>query len=682
MSRVGLMNRALIERLEERCLFSAVELTAAEVSQIVSQAAAVSLPSQTIVVVDRSGDILAIYGQAPSVASQTASPTDLAQMEAINGAGKLGGALGENIASKYALLEATKEARVTAAFESTQDAFTSRTARFIVQNDYPPGVSNTESGPLLGVEFSTAEGTDVIPPGLSTGLANGYSGNPGGIPLYIDGQPVGAIGVAGSGSIIAARSDLVAEYNPAYPADQQLPAYLSDPTGAFYNGTEEYSFDEAVALAGAQGYMAPQAIQATNIFLNGISLPFTAESAASGPPPANIPGLTNNGKPLSALPPRTFFAYAPLDKATAAIIGGSPSPYVSGQIPLTNGTLITGLFDNNNPQAGGLGYISGETRVSNGGFIPDVQPDGSILWLASDFGFIGGASVDGTGVHLSKKNLLEIVSQGVTEAQSIRGAIREPADVPAQVFVTVTDAQGNLLAVFQNTDATTFSFDVAVQKARTAAFFSSDNYAFSSRAIGFMADATFPPSIENGVVGPLYQLQNYLSLPQNQAMFLPNITEDINGVATVVPNPLGNGINIFPGGAPLYKNGHLVGGVGVSGDGVDQDDLIAYAGSANFRAPSNIQDDSLSSSQIVSFITQKVEELGYQPPTGDPSFTFPTIGFGTTVVGFDNPDANNFDNIVTSPNDTIIDRILERLQAVGLDGVNLPFQKFPRNPEL
>ena len=36
---------------------------------------------------------------------------------------------------------------------------------------------------------------------------------------------------------------------------------------------------------------------------------------------------------------------------------------------------------------------------------------------------------------------------------------------------------------------------------------------------------------------------------------------------------------------PLYKNGVLVGAVGISGDGVDQDDLIATEGSRGFEAP-------------------------------------------------------------------------------------------------
>jgi hypothetical protein len=46
-------------------------------------------------------------------------------------------------------------------------------------------------------------------------------------------------------------------------------------------------------------------------------------------------------------------------------------------------------------------------------------------------------------------------------------------------------------------------------------------------------------------------------------------------------NRIANGIQIFPGGVPLYRNGVLVGGVGVSGDGIDQDNMIGFLGGAN-----------------------------------------------------------------------------------------------------
>ena len=49
----------------------------------------------------------------------------------------------------------------------------------------------------------------------------------------------------------------------------------------------------------------------------------------------------------------------------------------------------------------------------------------------------------------------------------------------------------------------------------------------------------------------------------------------------------------FPGSVPLYRNGVLVGGLGISGDGVDQDDFVAAGGSAGFEAPAAIRADQI-----------------------------------------------------------------------------------------
>ena len=44
---------------------------------------------------------------------------------------------------------------------------------------------------------------------------------------------------------------------------------------------------------------------------------------------------------------------------------------------------------------------------------------------------------------------------------------------------------------------------------------------------------------------------------------------------------LKNGIQIFAGGFPIYRGATLVGGIGVSGDGVEQDDMIGFLAVAN-----------------------------------------------------------------------------------------------------
>ena len=40
-------------------------------------------------------------------------------------------------------------------------------------------------------------------------------------------------------------------------------------------------------------------------------------------------------------------------------------------------------------------------------------------------------------------------------------------------------------------------------------------------------------------------------------------------------------MQIFPGSVPVYRGNQLVGGLGVSGDGIDQDDMISFLGLHN-----------------------------------------------------------------------------------------------------
>jgi hypothetical protein len=75
-----------------------------------------------------------------------------------------------------------------------------------------------------------------------------------------------------------------------------------------------------------------------------------------------------------------------------------------------------------------------------------------------------------------------------------------------------------------------------------------------------------------------------------EATLAAPVSSPANLPCTSIAN-LPNGIQIFPGSVPLYKNGELVGGIGISGDGVDQDDLIAAAGAVGFAPPEAIRAD-------------------------------------------------------------------------------------------
>lgn len=493
---------------------SEYNLNAAQVRQILAQAASQTRPGQAVAIVDREGIVLGVY----ATTTATAATIDAA----------------------------IARARTGAYFQSTQNAFTTRTARFIIQDHFPHPVRNTAGGPLYGVEFSSLPGTDMLPATQTPGV----SGDPGGMPLFINKVPAGGIGVAGDGRDTAARKEFVT-------GNQK-----------FYNGREEADFDESVAIAGSVGTRtpdtvrinasAPEGIRATKVFLPGPALRF----------PYTV------SKPASANPFRT------LDELVAAGLGTITSPIVASQ-------------PNPFPKVDASVYgISGELKNTS-----TLNNSDSLGVIESD---------DTAATRLTVADVNQIISQAVATSTKVRAAIRLPVGVPAKVHIAVVDRDGTVLGVFRETDGTNFSFDVAVQKARTAAFFSDDTHAFSTRSIGFMSQAIFPAGVNSGGTdGPLFHLQNALS------------TEPGN----LGRGPLANGITVFPGGVPLYKDGVFVGAIGISGDGVEQDDEIAFGGAANFQPAVSIRSDSLNPRQISTHIVARVQAMQaiYDLDTGNPN---------------------------------------------------------------
>ena len=254
----------VLERLETRELLAAPvrdlpdneHLTKKDVTEILAAAASQAMSGQVIAVVDRDGQILGIVAMRHAHVSK-AVPDNL---------GNADDPLLRPVTAAIA------RARTGAFFESHEDAFTTRTARFIIQDHFPQPLPNTAGGPLYGVEFSSLPGSDVY-----SGPA--ISGDPGGVPLFKNGVPVGGIGVAGDGSDRRVREGL--PYNPGgLPDPSQKP---SAPVN-LYDGTEESDADEQVALAGAGRFPTPRDIQATNIFVGGLRFPFEVDQPASGNP--------------------------------------------------------------------------------------------------------------------------------------------------------------------------------------------------------------------------------------------------------------------------------------------------------------------------------------------------------------------------------------------------------------
>jgi uncharacterized protein GlcG (DUF336 family) len=183
-----------------------------------------------------------------------------------------------------------------------------------------------------------------------------------------------------------------------------------------------------------------------------------------------------------------------------------------------------------------------------------------------------------------------IVNNTVTTGNQTRAIIRLPLGSRARFAIAVADLDGTLLALHRMPDATVFSIDVAVAKSRNVIFFSGSHRtpgdlpgvpmgtAITNRTISFGAQPFFPPGIDYSTPGPFFNLYQYdVSHPCTQGSQAANKNQ--------------NGIVFFPGALPLYKNGVLVGGLGVSGDGVDQDDFATAAGAANFQAPAAMRAD-------------------------------------------------------------------------------------------
>lgn len=160
------------------------------------------------------------------------------------------------------------------------------------------------------------------------------------------------------------------------------------------------------------------------------------------------------------------------------------------------------------------------------------------------------------------------------------------------MVISVADLDGSLLALYRMPDATVFSIDVAVGKARNMVYFNSSSVnpndlpgvpvgtAVTDRTIGFGAQPLFPSGINGTSPGPFFPLYvNDVSHPCTQGSQPPNSNQ--------------NGIVFFPGSSGLYRNGTLVGGLGVSGDGVDQDDYVTAGGAAGWEPPAAMRADQI-----------------------------------------------------------------------------------------
>lgn len=548
-------------------------LSVNDVNEIVSRAVQASKDRNveaTIAVTDRVGNVLAVY-QTTNAAPNTTITSGLA---GANGQGLDGTVVPSTLA-------AISKAITGAYLSSTGNAFSSRTASQIVQEHFQPGEANKESGPLYGVQFSQLPCSDLNvwfsqSPTLGPKRAPlGLSADPGGFPIYKNGRVVGGIGVITSAN---------AATNGVYSLDRDIQ-------------TVETDLDEEVAFAAlSDTFRAPEQIRADRITAGGQTFQFSN----------SIPAVAGMANLATAGAYTTVTGYTSTANPIAGTAyGASPSGYVATVNPAFAGldtfNLITNPADN--------------TAVR----------------------YPTKASFDG---KLTLSEVQNILVEGMKTANRASGQIRVPLGSVAQVTVSVVDTSGDILGLVRSADAPIFGTDVSVQKARTALAFSSASsasdlrnmnsgggssfidamnsffdgratvldgtVAFSARAIGNLHRPFYPDGPQSGVTGPLSTNYSAWS-PFNVGYQLSSESPRILGVLTATSRPAGtfpatagttcadpntatipasraqiyaNGIQIFPGGFPIYKNVGgtltLVGAVGISGDGVDQDDMVGF----------------------------------------------------------------------------------------------------------
>jgi uncharacterized protein GlcG (DUF336 family) len=268
-------------------------------------------------------------------------------------------------------------------------------------------------------------------------------------------------------------------------------------------------------------------------------------------------------------------AFGPTPAAPGVVfIGGVALPFVA-QTSLPSSVSA-------GPVAGAGTYFVAPTNSTG------QPPDGDLITPAA--GPLGGLSA--TDVQI-------ILDNAETTANVTRAAIRLPIGSRARMVIAVADLDGTIIGLRRMKDSTVFSIDVAASKARNMVYFNSSERtatdlnqvpigtAVTNRTISFGAQPFFPPGIDGSPAGPFFNL--YLQDVANPCT---------QGMEAGPVNVNKSGIVFFPGSAGLYRNGVLVGGLGVSGDGVDEDDYVTNGGTAGFEAPTNIRADQISINSV------------------------------------------------------------------------------------
>ncbi len=553
------------------CADASSFLTVTDIKQILAQAvneARALGANATIAVVDRVGNVLAVFRMNSAKTQVT-----------IDSGRNVSGGL-EGIAVIPDTLAAIAKAVTGAYLSSEGNAFSSRTASQIIQEFFNPGETAQASGPLFGVQFSNLPCSDLNTR-FSTGTGAGphrsplgLSADPGGIPLYKNGTPVGGIGVIADGVY---GLDLV----------------ITD---------RDRNIDELIAVAGSYDFAAPQD-RRERITLDGKVARFTD----------------------------VWFGDLASNPATA----GDFDTDIDGVLGAL--TAVTAYTDGNILAGTAFGQPASGIRADR-----QHYPGLDAFVLVDDSDVERFPPIDSTvdAAELNKDEVTQLIRSALAVANRSRAQIRRPLGSQARVTVAVVDTNGVVLGLARTRDGPVFGTDTALQKARTAAFYSGAHaaadlgsapdtiylnpdatpsgvtiriadyvraaqtfldsptaltdgaFAFADRSGGNLSRPFYPDGLLGSVHGPFSKpysewspFTDGLQLDLVMNRIIEHVVHVIsNGAAADAPQNcttlprLPNGIQVFPGSVPIYRGNKLVGGIGVSGDGVDQDDMIAFLG--------------------------------------------------------------------------------------------------------
>jgi uncharacterized protein GlcG (DUF336 family) len=592
------------------CVNAGSFLTQAEVGRIMAQAVGEAQGqgvNATIAVVDRVGNPLGVFRMNGAGASVT-----ITSNRGVNGGL-------ENLAIIPSELAAISKAVTGAYLSSEGNAFSTRTASQIVQEHFNPREFGAPSGPLFGVQFSQLTCSDLIQLPVPTlqlvGVAGaltvgpkpaplGLSADPGGLPLYKAGTVVGGIGVMADG---------------VYGLDANI-------------GDRDRDVDELIATAGTFGFGAPLDRRGDRITADGKTFRFSdvdfADLTRDPSSAAAFGGLAGVGRLIDV--PLFFAAAGGLRDGVAFTTAASGyvaenvdyqgldafvlvGPDGANRFPPRAGTDGTGaltaaevrevarqaLAVANRARAQIRRPTDSQMRVT----VSIVDTNGAILAVART----RDAPIFGTDVSLQKARTAAFFS-GAFAASDL-------AALPDAIYANANGTlSGTRVRFADYTAAMRAFFGIST-------FLADGQFAFTPRAIGNIARPFFPDGLDGAAHGPLSKpfaswspftdgvqldmvnnaavstVASYIQLRDDPTLFgdsarLTQVLQGIplgNCVGFNIANPttpapttrLRNGIQIFPGASPIYRGDRLIGAIGVSGDGVDQDDMVSFLGVAN-----------------------------------------------------------------------------------------------------